>query len=433
MKKYINTIFQIGFLLIAGIAVGQNVYVCDNGGFEQNTVGYSFDSRDSNSTNGYLNSMLCNMNITDFASINVSSNNFMVAYASLVDNDNSIINGFEPILYSSTPAVYIPRVNEEDMAIRLNDTMFQSVTRMNKIFEVNSNTVTYSYLFIAHSILGGEEKQAHFTATVYDENDDIISQNCIWADETNTNLFSSTLYAQSGFTPPDSDDILLYTGWRSTALSLEGTNIGDIVRLEFVVTDPVDIHKFGIVYIDNICECSNCPTLNTDVGTNQVDLMQAVTCINAYNIIQSDATGAIYHAGEEVVLHNGFEALYGSTDHFYIEGCTDEYAYRQAATDNQGKDVQKPSNTISNTANGVQEFKVYPNPAQNVITIETVQDVAITKASLYSIDGKLILQTVPNDNTETNTIDISSVSKGIYVLSVETNDGRVTSAKVVKN
>jgi len=70
------------------------------------------------------------------------------------------------------------------------------------------------------------------------------------------------------------------------------------------------------------------------------------------------------------------------------------------------------------------DISIYPNPASDKLHIDglVVQDVVI-----YSIDGKEVLN-ISNQNT----IDVSSLSKGVYFIRV--SDGiNVSTNKLIKN
>jgi len=74
---------------------------------------------------------------------------------------------------------------------------------------------------------------------------------------------------------------------------------------------------------------------------------------------------------------------------------------------------------------------VYPNPAQNQIQIAINQQGAMVKQIIvYNISGKEIIRRSAN-NYVVN-IDISSLTKGVYIVKVESNMGDIRSSKFVK-
>ncbi|WP_442787256.1 T9SS type A sorting domain-containing protein [Flavobacterium suncheonense] len=68
---------------------------------------------------------------------------------------------------------------------------------------------------------------------------------------------------------------------------------------------------------------------------------------------------------------------------------------------------------------------IYPNPTANTLTVAT--DLQIESIKIYSLVGQLICT-----NTHQNTIDISSLPKGIYLAEITLDNGKVISERVIK-
>ena len=66
------------------------------------------------------------------------------------------------------------------------------------------------------------------------------------------------------------------------------------------------------------------------------------------------------------------------------------------------------------------DFQVYPNPAAATLFISGVSD--ITSLSIYDNTGRMLLQT----NDSSNTINISTLENGIFVLKISTKSGVAT-------
>ena len=75
-------------------------------------------------------------------------------------------------------------------------------------------------------------------------------------------------------------------------------------------------------------------------------------------------------------------------------------------------------------------FSVYPNPAKDSFTIKSSTENAVIKIELFDVTGKLLLTKELNSNPE-NTITTSSLSKGIYMISVATTNGTSYSSKLI--
>lgn len=78
--------------------------------------------------------------------------------------------------------------------------------------------------------------------------------------------------------------------------------------------------------------------------------------------------------------------------------------------------------TVSVTENSEVAFMMYPNPAENHITIESAKDAVVT---IYSVSGQMLSQ--QNISEGKNIIDVSKLNAGIYFVSVNG-----TMVKVVK-
>lgn len=72
------------------------------------------------------------------------------------------------------------------------------------------------------------------------------------------------------------------------------------------------------------------------------------------------------------------------------------------------------------------QIAVYPNPATDIINVNVPSSIEISGATIYDILGKNTGASINN-----GAIDISNLTKGIYILSVETTAGTLTQ-KVVK-
>jgi endonuclease I/chitodextrinase len=106
--------------------------------------------------------------------------------------------------------------------------------------------------------------------------------------------------------------------------------------------------------------------------------------------------------------------------------------YTASEWDTFGKDVLDNIGVYANTAglntSDFNTFKMYPNPTNgNQIYFNATQDVTIT---IYNVLGKLIR--TENVNANTNSIDISSLSKGMYVVKINSENQFITK-KLIKN
>jgi Glycosyl hydrolases family 16/Secretion system C-terminal sorting domain len=79
-----------------------------------------------------------------------------------------------------------------------------------------------------------------------------------------------------------------------------------------------------------------------------------------------------------------------------------------------------------NETNFKENFKIYPNPAQNTVTIESeAEDISV---KVYDINGKLVFNTKKLLN---KTLDVSSFEKGTYIFKLLSNEILLSVQKIV--
>ncbi|MBV1923881.1 MAG: T9SS type A sorting domain-containing protein [Flavobacteriaceae bacterium] len=76
------------------------------------------------------------------------------------------------------------------------------------------------------------------------------------------------------------------------------------------------------------------------------------------------------------------------------------------------------------------DFTVFPNPTSGKFLVDT-QQTALSKISIYNVNGKLIKEINSNVFTTSNAVDISYASKGIYLVKVVNEYGTLTK-KIIK-
>ncbi|SDB85722.1 InlB B-repeat-containing protein, partial [Williamwhitmania taraxaci] len=84
------------------------------------------------------------------------------------------------------------------------------------------------------------------------------------------------------------------------------------------------------------------------------------------------------------------------------------------------------SNSINSTS--TEDFRLYPNPADDFVTLEGSN---MKQASIFNLMGTMIMQLDIKGN-DTTTINVSKLMSGNYFIYVKTNDGRVRILKMLK-
>jgi hypothetical protein len=91
--------------------------------------------------------------------------------------------------------------------------------------------------------------------------------------------------------------------------------------------------------------------------------------------------------------------------------------------------VVTPCSLLGTSQNSLQNsLTIFPNPTNNMININANN--MILQTEIYDVNGRLIANS--SHNSENVILDVSSLSNGIYMLKIATENG-VSIQKVVKN
>lgn len=82
--------------------------------------------------------------------------------------------------------------------------------------------------------------------------------------------------------------------------------------------------------------------------------------------------------------------------------------------------------TLGIDNNVLAQISLFPNPATDVINIQVPATIEIKSVILYDVLGKIVSRTILN-----NQINVSELSRGIYLLNIETSRGNLT-RKIIK-
>ena len=74
-------------------------------------------------------------------------------------------------------------------------------------------------------------------------------------------------------------------------------------------------------------------------------------------------------------------------------------------------------------------FSIYPNPANNVLNIETKKTIEVSSINIYNTLGQVVL-VIPNVQ-QTKSVDVSSLKTGNYFMKVNSDNGS-SSVKFLK-
>ncbi len=157
-------------------------------------------------------------------------------------------------------------------------------------------------------------------------------------------------------------------------------------------------------------------------------------------------TGGYYYTGS---AYPNFQNKY-----FFADYCTGEIAYANAAgvitwaydspssiatlgEDMNGELYYASGTTvyrIVDTLNTIEfeksGFSLYPNPSSDTVFIKSTTDVMASSIELFDMSGKLLLSQKV-DSTPENSISVSNLAKGVYIIAIETSQGKKVTTKLV--
>lgn len=74
---------------------------------------------------------------------------------------------------------------------------------------------------------------------------------------------------------------------------------------------------------------------------------------------------------------------------------------------------------------------VYPNPAKSILNIKNNSTFFLNKIRIHDVTGKTIIKRDVN-NSQMNSIEVSEIASGVYIISAEDNLGNVVKTKFIK-
>jgi len=202
-----------------------------------------------------------------------------------------------------------------------------------------------------------------------------------------------------------------------------------------IAANPLNANGFGIATTDGVHATADggvtWTTALDGVDTRKIafsDLNDGIMAVGIYNAeTNNDAYIAYYNGGGWVTVSSqemNYLQSYAMDFNFVGENInayigTFDMGVIRYSFPIETMGIQDPSSSANKVI-------VTPNPASDIVTIQTSQLSEVTKVAVYSITGQKVLEATQP------TINVSHLSKGVYVVKAETASGAVTSAKLVK-
>ncbi len=180
-------------------------------------------------------------------------------------------------------------------------------------------------------------------------------------------------------------------------------------------------------------------TQNVNVTSGNILNKQAEHLIRNDNTFLVNNGASVYlQAGDEILLTNGFFAAEGSDFEAVIAPCSGRAEQQSQVLDNtpplygyNRMPQQDSSGTSLLEAQVEQRLQVWPNPVSGTLHIQLPDaEKEMVGISVCDLLGRVMLQ---KENFSTKTeLDVSTLSRGMYIIQVRTLEGKSMTAKFMK-
>ena len=171
-------------------------------------------------------------------------------------------------------------------------------------------------------------------------------------------------------------------------------------------TKVLDDHSIYFNYLTHVSTNNNVALVRT---TPDLDQVWRVTIPAIPQQVFGDSEINVLRDGRIVLGVTVYKEDYTKTDlHVYI--------------------IQDKYDSTNETVNSEQPFTVYPSPVKDLLTIHFTDETQPETVTLYDMSGRLI--TTKHNGLES--IDMSTMSSGVYMLRVTMKDGMSYHEKILK-
>ena len=230
---------------------------------------------------------------------------------------------------------------------------------------------------------------------------------------TGTATLNGTLNVSliSNFTPTTNHDLPIVTGTITGTFS--NVNIPSSYTL---------VYTSNSVILRSVLNTLPVNFINTAAGKLNGAVQLSWKVGNEYNVekyeIENGVDGRTFHAV-------GYVNASGQTSYSFVHTFTTKgYFYRIKAVDHDGKYTYSPTLIVKDKASV--QFKAFPVPASNELMVQHPKSNKQSRIAIHLTDGRLVETIELNPNSQQTVINISSLSKGSYLLTYSDNEQKET-------
>lgn len=218
-----------------------------------------------------------------------------------------------------------------------------------------------------------------------------------------------------------------------------------------ITDDNINFIMNEIAPTDLYLQNETYPLNNLPFDTDQFEARNTITA--GKNVTPKTAVGNFvinpganisFRAGDKITLKDGFSAKAGSTFRAYIDPFPCPPVNRLSNNNDNSKSyvssflsdsvefIHKPDNQSNTSRSLNKKILLIPNPASSSINIQTTNNSRIQAILLKDLTGKVLLQQNFPSASTTASIDVSTLSNGLYLLEIHTSSSVVTEKLVVQ-
>ncbi|WP_370480287.1 BspA family leucine-rich repeat surface protein [Tamlana flava] len=178
----------------------------------------------------------------------------------------------------------------------------------------------------------------------------------------------------------------------------------------------------NVIYMYNMFEGAT--NFNQNIGNWDVG-----NVINMYNMFE----GAGLSTSNYDALLMGWNALPSLQTDVYFNGGNSTYCIGESSRNNMINsynwaiaDGGLDCSSLSTDEFEIDDFALYPNPAKDYLIIDMNTGLQLKRASVYNIQGQYLF------SVKSPRVDVQNLQSGLYVMEIETHQGKATKKLVVK-
>ena len=260
----------------------------------------------------------------------------------------------------------------------------------------------------------------------------------VWKKNGNTLGATGATYTE---TAPQTGDVIVCRLTSDAVCNLSGAVTSDSITLQVnptlqtTLTENICRGESFSFYGSTLTTAgSYTHTLNSAAGCDSILTLQLTVTAAPAPVVQ--LIGNLLSTGNFTTyqwLLNGQPAPGNATSQTYLPGPSGQYSVRVANA--AGCTATSAAYTHQNTM-GIDEatwdgLSVYPNPAENFLTVRLPQSVETVSIALYTTDGRALRHAGIIAGGQYQ-LDVHELKTGLYLLQIRTADGNQKTVRVIK-